>query len=89
MSNRNISQLGNQTAGQFVMIGNCSPDSQHWEPARHHANVSYSFFRYTNGLLSNNTEQRLQHRKWTGEENKLAFDGYFRSKSKKESIEKE
>ena len=79
MSNRNITQRGTQTTGVGIMIGRCSPDSQHEGNACRPANVGSSSFRYTNDDLTNHTNQRHQHRKWTWEDNKFAPHCYFRS----------
>ena len=65
--------------GFGVIIGRCSPDSQHGRPNRHPANVGCSFFRYTNDDLRNHTNQRCKHKIWTREDNQLALHGYFRS----------
>ena len=78
MRNRNITQHGIQITGLGVMIGRCSPDSQHGIK-RHPANVGCSFFRYTNDDLSKHINQRYQHRKWIKKDNKLALLCYFRN----------
>ena len=79
MSNHNITQRGTQATGLGVMIGRCSPDSQHGRPDRHPTNVGCSFFRYINDDVKNHNEQRLKRRTWTREENKLVLECYFRS----------
>ena len=77
--NRNIIQSGTQTTGLGVMIGRCPRSSQHGENDWHPANVGCSFFfRNTNDELSNHTNQRHQHIKWTWEDNKLVLHCYFR-----------
>ena len=76
MSNQNITQRGTQTTGLVVMIGWCSPNSQHGKPDCHSANVGCSFFRYTNDHLSNHTNQRYKHKTWTREDNLLALQPY-------------
>ena len=58
MANLNITKLGTQATGFGVMIGRCSPDSQHGSTSRHPANVGCSFFRYMNDDISNHNDQR-------------------------------
>ena len=79
MSNHNITQRGTQATGLGIMIGRCSPDSQHGRPDRHPTNVSCSFFNYINDNVINHNEQRPKRRTWTREENKLVLECYFRS----------
>ena len=79
MSNHNITQCGTQATGLGVMIGRCSPDSQHGRPGRHPTNFGCSFFRYVNDDETNHNEQRPKRRTWTREENKLVLECYFRS----------
>ena len=79
MSNHNITQRGTQPTGLSVMIGRCSPDSQHGTPGRHPTNVCYSFFRYIKDDVTNHNEQRPKRRTWTREENQLVLECYFRS----------
>ena len=55
-----MTQRGNQATGLSVMIGKCSPDSQHGRPNRHPANVGCSFFMYTNDGLRNYTNLETQ-----------------------------
>ena len=73
-----MTQRGTQVTGSGVMIGRCSPDSQHGR-SNHPANVGLSFFRYTNDDLRNHTNQSLKHKTWNMEDNKLALYYYFRS----------
>ena len=80
MLNQNMAQSGTQVTGLGVMIGRCSPDSQHGRLGRHTANASCSFFRYTNDDLKNHINQRRKHKIWTREDNQLALHCYFRSK---------
>ena len=79
MSHLNITQRGTQNMGLGVMIGRCSPDSQHERLNDHPAHVGCSFFRYTNDDLRNHTNQRRKHKIWTMEVNQLALHCYFRS----------
>ena len=79
MSNDNITQRGTQATGLGVMIGRCSPDSQHGRPDSHPTNVGCSLFRCINKDVTNHNEQRLKRKTWTREENKLALESYFRS----------
>ena len=79
MLNQNMTQRGTQATGLGIMIGRCSPDSQHGRPDRHSANVGCSFFRYTNDDLRNHTNQRRKQKTWTREDNPLALHCYFRS----------
>ena len=79
MSNHNIAQHGTQATGLGVMIGRCSPDSQHGRPESHPANVGCSFFRYINDDVTNHNGQRPKRRTWTREENQLVLECYFRS----------
>ena len=82
MSNHSITQRGTQATGLGVMIGWCSPVSQHGRPDRHPTNVGCSFFfffRYINDDVTNHNEQRPKRRTWTREENKLVLECYFRS----------
>ena len=79
MSNHNITQCGTQATGLGIMIGRCSPDSQHGSLDRHPTNVSCSFFRYINDDPTNHNEQRPKRRTWTREENTLLLECYFRS----------
>ena len=81
MTNRNFTQRGTHTTGLGIMIGRCSSDSQHRGPNLYPPNGGCSFFSYTNDNLSNHTNQRHQHRKWTKEDNKLALHCYFKSNS--------
>ena len=76
ISNHNITQRGTQATGLGVMIGRCSPDSQHVRSDRHPANVGCSFFRYTNEPR-NHTNQRRKCKTWTWEDNQLARHSYF------------
>ena len=79
MSNHNFTQRGTQVVSLGVMIGRCSPGSQHGRPDRHPTNVGYSFFRYINDDVTNHYEQRPKRRTWTREENQLVLECYFRS----------
>ena len=78
MSNLNIRKGGTQATGLGVMIGWCSPDSQHGRPDRHPANVGYSLFRYMNDDISKDNGQRPKRKTWTREDNHLALHCYFR-----------
>ena len=80
MLNQNMTPRGTQATGLGVMIGRCSPDIQHGRPSGHPANVGCLFFRYTNDELRNHINQRRKHKKWTGEDNRLALPCYFKSK---------
>ena len=81
MLNQNMTQRGTQAAGLGVMIGKCSPDSQHVRSNRHPANVgcSFFFFRYTNDDLRNHNNQRRKRKTWTRKNKQLALHCYFRS----------
>ena len=79
MSNHNITQLWTQAAGLGVMIGRCSPDSQHRRNGRHPTKVGCSFFKYINDDVRNHNDQRLKRKTWTREDNQLALQCYFRS----------
>ena len=78
MSNHSITQRGTQAKGLGVMIGRCSPDSQHGRLGCHPTNVGCSFFRYTKDDETNHNEQRPKRRTWTREENQFALECYFR-----------
>ena len=79
MLNQNIMQPGTQATGLDVMIGQCSPDSQHGRPDHHPVNVACSVFRYMNEDLKNHTNQRRKHKTWTREDSQLALHCYFSS----------
>ena len=79
MSNHNIAQRGTQATGLGVIIGRCSPDSQHGRPGRYPTNVRCSFFRYINDDVRNHNDQRPTHKTWTREDNQFALQCYFRS----------
>ena len=81
MFNHNITKHGTQATGLGVLIGRCSPDSQHGRPDRHSANVDCSFFRYKNNDISNQNDQRPKRKTWTKEDNHLALYCHFRSNS--------
>ena len=85
MLNQNMTQRGTQATGLGVMIGRCSPDSQHGRPDRHPANVGCSCCRYTNDDLRNHSNQRRKRKTWTREGNLLARHCYFRSNSSQRS----
>ena len=76
-----MTQHGTQATGLGVMIDRCSPDSQHWKPGNHPANIGCSFFRYTNDDLRNHNNRRRKRKTWTREDNQLALHCYFRSNS--------
>ena len=69
MLNQNMTQRGTQATGLDIMIGRCSPDSQHGRYDRHPANVGCSFFRYMNNDLRNYTNQRRKDNTWSREDN--------------------
>ena len=73
--NPNVIQRGTQTTHLGVMIGSCSSGSQHGDPA----NVGCSFSWYINIDISILSYQKLQRRKLTWEDNKLALYCYFGS----------
>ena len=77
MSNSNITQRGSQASGLGVMIGRCSPDSQHERLVRYPANVGCSLFRHKNGDLRNHINQRPKQKAWTREDNQLALHCSF------------
>ena len=77
MSNHNITQRGTKATGLGVMIGRCSPDSQHGRPDRHPTNAGCSFYRYINDDVTIYNEQRPKRRTWTREDNQLAREFYF------------
>ena len=79
MSNHNITKRGTQATGLGVIIGRCSPDSQHGRLDRHPTNVGCSFFRYMNDDVSNHNSKRPKRKTWTMEDNHLALHCYFRS----------
>ena len=79
MSYHNITQRGTQATGLGVMIGRCSPDSQHGRPDHHPTNVGCSFFRYINDDVANHNDRRPTRKTWTREDNQLALQCYFRS----------
>ena len=74
ISNCNSTQRGTQATGLGVMVGRCSPDSQHGRPDYHPMNVGCSFFRYINDDVTNQNEQRPKRRTWTREENHLVLE---------------
>ena len=78
MLSQNMTQRWTKSTGLGVMIGRCSPDSQHGTPDRHPANVGGSFFRYTNDDLRNHN-QRRKRKSWPREVNQLALDYNFRT----------
>ena len=73
MSNLNITQRRTETSGLVVMIGRCSPDSQHGRIDRHLTNVC-SFFSYTNDEPRNHTNQRRKAKHGFG---KTVAEGIF------------
>ena len=77
MSNLNITQCGTRATGLCVMIGRCSPETQHGRFDRHLANVGVSLFRYMNDEPRNHTNQRRKRKTWTKEDNQLALHCYF------------
>ena len=77
--NQNTTQHETQAIGLGVMIGKCSPGSQHGWSSRHPVNVGWFFFGYTNDDLRNHTNQRRKHKIWTREDNQFALHCYFRS----------
>ena len=79
MSNHNITHRGTKATSMGVMIGRCSPDSQHGRLDRHPGNVGCSFFKYTNDDLRNHNDQRPKRKTWTREDNQFALHCYFRS----------
>ena len=80
MLNQNMTQCGTQATGLGVMIGRCSPNSQHRRPCPDPTNVGcFFFFRYTNDDLRNHKNQRRKHKTWIREDNQLALYCYFRS----------
>ena len=79
MSNHNITQRETQATGLGVMIGRCSPDSQHGRPDHHPTNVGSSFFRYINDDVRNHNDHRPKRKTGTKEDNQLALQCYFRS----------
>ena len=72
-----MTQRGTQAKGLEVMIGRCSPDSQHGRPDRYPANVGCSIFRYTNDELRNHTNPRRKHKTCTWEDNQRILHCYF------------
>ena len=81
-----MTQRGTLATGLGVMIGRCSPDSQHGRLSGHPANVGCSFFRYTNDDLRNHINQRRKHKARTRLDNQLAI---LEATLHKEDIEKE
>ena len=79
MSNLNITKRGTQATGLGVVIGRCSPDSQHGRPDVHPANVGCSLFRCMNDDISNHNDQRPKGKTWAREDNQLALHCYFGS----------
>ena len=79
MSNDNITLRGTKATGLGVMIGRCSPDSQHGRPNRHPTNVGCSFFRYKTDDVKNHNDKRSKRKTLTREDNQLALQIYFRS----------
>ena len=78
MSNHNITQRGTQATGLGVMIGRCPPDSQYERLGSHPLNVGCSFFGYINDDVRNHNDQRPKRKTWTGKDNQLALQCYFR-----------
>ena len=74
-----MAQRGTQATGWGVMMGRCSPDSQHGRISCPPANVGCSFFRYMNDNSRKYTNRRRKHKTWTREDNQLALSCYFRS----------
>ena len=62
-----------------VMIGKCSPDSQHGRPNGHPANVACSSIKYIYDDISNPNNQILKRKTWTWENNHLALHCNFKS----------
>ena len=79
MSYLNITKRGTQETGLGVMIGRCSPDTQHGRLDCHPANVGCSLFRYMNDDISNHNDQRPKRKTWTREDNHIALHCYFKS----------
>ena len=69
MLKQNMTQRGTQATGFDVMIGRCSPVSQHGRHNPHPMNVGCYFFQYTNDELGNHTNQRHKHKTWATEDN--------------------
>ena len=76
-----MTQRGTQSTSLVVMIGRCSPDSQHGRPDSHPANVGFQvqFFRYTIDDSRNHNNQGHKHKTRTREDNQLSLHCYFRS----------
>ena len=89
MSNHNITQRGTQATGLGVMIGRCSPDSQHGRPDSHATNVSCSFFRYINDDVRNHNDERPQRKTWIGKRTNLHCNAIFGATLHKEDTGKE
>ena len=79
MSNHNFTQCWTQATGLGLLIGTCSPDSQHGRPCRYRTNVGCSFFWYINDDVRNHNDQRPKRETWTREENQIVLECYFRS----------
>ena len=79
MTNQNITQCGTQTAGLGVIIGKCSLIANMEDLFGILQMLDTLFFRYTNDKQSNPSNQRLQCRKCTREDNKPVLYCYFRS----------
>ena len=78
MSNHNITKRRTQATGLGVMIGRCSPDSQHGRSDRHPTNVGcFFFFGYINDDVRNHNDQRSTRKTWTREDNQLGLQCYF------------
>ena len=79
MSNLNITKRGTQETSLGVLVGRCSPDSQHERPDGHPANIGCYLFRYMNDDISNHNDQEPKRKTWTREDNHLPLHCYFRS----------
>ena len=74
-----MTQRGTQATGLCIMIGRCSPHSQHRGCGRYPVNVSCSFFRYMNNELRNHINHKFMHKTRTREDNHLPIHCYFGS----------
>ena len=62
MLKQNLTWRGTQVTGLGVMIGRCSPDTQHRRPDRHPANIGSSFFQVHEWRVKNYTNQKRKNK---------------------------
>ena len=89
MSNHNITQPGTQETGLGVMIGSCSPDSQHGWPERHPANADRFFYDTRMTTKETPTTRDLNAKHGLGKTINLHYIAILGATLHKEDIDKE